>query len=1684
MQPTQRSGEGGYRPSMLRLSAGDGGTVPLDSPGTHPFHSGYQVASPKRLPPLPGARGTPINSPPRASHAGFSPHLNPLASPPRSPIHLEHHNYSSRQPPALGIELQRHVSKGESNGKDASTPVSATPLMVDTSPDGLRGESDDERPLHVRLLKERIELEVAMRREGTRCFVFALFSICLCVALSIQSDTPGRNAARWLIQQGLSLDDIEDVNMPGDVYDYMTTLSANSRQFFPLSSTYVEDELAAVLIQERQDFPGGPLQVPGDAQPSLRMQWSMTTWISFDNPMYPRPEKSLIVRKYLPDDSSSLSCWAWYAKGPNAFVFEYGRHNMDEGYVQMEINFVAPYNMSTPEKGEMRLSGIVLNATHLTAYKESESEQVAVVTPLSDGFPTDCENGHMQVGGSDIQLADLKFHPRELGPEQFVEIMEGGQTLFNIASGTAPNPAPDLSGEAVSEATTLTQEMVADASAAQVTLTKVVGNLVDSGIFLLSGGKTVTDSLADLLPSPDGSGGTPVSGGSSFDLVADTWDVVTSDGSVAPLDLSPAFEALLQQQGGPGSFTLTWWAKAARPVQGLTELLFNAPDGMPRLKMDFGEGTAYDGIDGWETSFYNSPRCFAPEDTAGLSADTLAQCAGAPSWWCQAPMESEYAGTYDGIWRHIAVRFEYASSLRAGASVSGSSLELFQDGQLLCGADFRALAALVPQGSLESPSAVEFGTLSTAIAAVDADAALALKDVRLYSTALSNVQLKELGLDPAVRECTDLETTRDNPNFTTSFGMSCSDFSLLSTKEDSSGNLLAPSACQSSPDIRPACPISCVEDGNPICWDRMPPMIAGAPPEPVEPVTAEYTSPRRFLVELYPAPTEDLQARLLAAQSWSDGSNGTWSRILDSISLSSYNEIATAVDAPALSANSGHYLLRDESSVNDTFWWRSAACPGSAGAQSQGTVSRLHARLCGAERTYRDQLASLVEELGSMDGIPVTTFPGGLLSSGSSFSLWFWAKATGVEERTSPAVAGTDADNNICFFIEGDSLYVPARGSDAEPLSIRLPNHDAIQDDTWIFYAVVMNQQRGVLSFAVNDQLQEVELEGDADAWGCTSLADIVNAGTELQLSPIRVARSPMLPGTLQKLFHDLLPAYRTVLTGVQSNVLELMSRVDRPRDKFKMRVVALSPPLSLQQRVNISDPNAACQGTTIEAYNEALNRARQLQCESPYKCDEADTGGDLAMSCYSDDLAAPATFMGRTPIVDKAGEFFPEFMWVLENSILVRGSEDFSPSDSYIDLETVSTVFYFVFYAPDSQIATVVIVNFDFTSARIDGSYEFLQIKFLTQAQADEWLAYLIAATVFVFIHMLLAVPAGLQEAKNLFSATRRKLRQVAAHDLLLSPQHQRQNDRYTQDTSQPDLLDVIFSAGLFVYCIYMIWFVSVRVFQDGPQLFADIAIIDWASSDSFATKTSTFLDAMSHAIALTYAANNLREVAFWVLIGCCIRVILYLKLHPRIAAVTQTFEVCFWELLNFFFSFGVIYLFLAFIAHMKFGFMYDEFATLGQSMITQFSILIGDDAPDYASNSTLFIYVVIYVFVCTLALLNFLLAIVVAGYDSVREIALENQVATSFLADAWGVPVDGFRWLRHHRWPSKLRLLNTMFGAYPAVFNDADSQVYMGEAEFIALVQAASRRATPADAAALFRHYHRYPFLLADSH
>lgn len=65
------------------------------------------------------------------------------------------------------------------------------------------------------------------------------------------------------------------------------------------------------------------------------------------------------------------------------------------------------------------------------------------------------------------------------------------------------------------------------------------------------------------------------------------------------------------------------------------------------------------------------------------------------------------------------------------------------------------------------------------------------------------------------------------------------------------------------------------------------------------------------------------------------------------------------------------------------------------------------------------------------------------------------------------------------------------------------------------------------------------------------------------------------------------------------------------------------------------------------------------------------------------------------------------------------------------------------------------------------------------------------------------------------------------------------------------------------------------------------------------------------------------------------------------------------------------------------RFGYKWDEFRTFNDALMTQFYILIGDSNPETKGSTLMAIYVVGFVFICTLALLNFLLAIVVNGCE-----------------------------------------------------------------------------------------------------
>jgi hypothetical protein len=147
---------------------------------------------------------------------------------------------------------------------------------------------------------------------------------------------------------------------------------------------------------------------------------------------------------------------------------------------------------------------------------------------------------------------------------------------------------------------------------------------------------------------------------------------------------------------------------------------------------------------------------------------------------------------------------------------------------------------------------------------------------------------------------------------------------------------------------------------------------------------------------------------------------------------------------------------------------------------------------------------------------------------------------------------------------------------------------------------------------------------------------------------------------------------------------------------------------------------------------------------------------------------------------------------------------------------------------------------------------------------------------------------------------------------------------------------------------------------------------------------------------------------------------------------------------------------------------------------MITQFAILVGDDMPDYSNDALLCTYIVGYVFICTLALLNFLLAIIVNGYTKVSEAALEIKVAFSLPVDVLIVCIDVFKWAKHRSWPSKRIFLDILAAEYDLRKGNVAGKAGLTLDDFIVMLRNSVSGLPKQEAELLFRHYCRWECLV----
>jgi len=745
--------------------------------------------------------------------------------------------------------------------------------------------------------------------------------------------------------------------------------------------------------------------------------------------------------------------------------------------------------------------------------------------------------------------------------------------------------------------------------------------------------------------------------------------------------------------------------------------------------------------------------------------------------------------------------------------------------------------------------------------------------------------------------------------------------------------------------------------------------------------------------------------------------------------------------------------------------------------------------------------SSILRSAGWVDG----GFRPGLTPRGTSSTLYFWAKVADLESGKVPGVFGLDSRRNICFAIRGTQATLQHHGLvdrfDSN-ISKNLSSTDGIEtleqqwqkgravlelgnrvgetmmEKEWSFFALSIDMERQRARFSVNGFVSGTDLEGSPEDWGCDSLDYILSSGVDMQISPVRVGGFALTGGSLQRLYLASRPKYMNIFTGEDRSRLERSARIQRVLKQFNSKMVGLSPPIVLQKRAGTNTSTNTCPGDTVVAVNRRLSRFQSDKCAPPYKCEEQ----VLRMVCPGGETDPPDQFFGQNPVVVDGDTYFPEFAWTLEGDIVVRNGEELVPVQDYIDINTLEIQMWMLFFVPSTQIATVFKASFDTSGIKITPDISYLQLKILEANEFSEILAWGIGGIAMSVLGALLALPAALKELSIFFRQRMRWFRK-SVNKVMPAKSRFRSCKRrdYDDNTSQPDLLDVGLNLALMsLLVVFLInqW----RNLRTAGDTFAEIADIEWDNEElSFDTKMNFFFKNLKSAMDLVEVEERFIMISFWMLIVCCIRLIIFMKLHPKIGSVSETFESRAGELLNFIFSFGVIYIFLGYIAHVRFGYLYDEFSTIEQSLITLFSILIGDTMPNYYDNTWMCIFIVGFVFICSFSLLNFLLAIVVNGYTQVTERVLENEVSQSVIADIVAVCWDLWLWYRHKSWPSKLSILSSMQEYFPDVFGQGDEVVYpLGRHKFHEVVCSASKNATPDDADKIFDHYLRLHVLI----
>jgi hypothetical protein len=190
-------------------------------------------------------------------------------------------------------------------------------------------------------------------------------------------------------------------------------------------------------------------------------------------------------------------------------------------------------------------------------------------------------------------------------------------------------------------------------------------------------------------------------------------------------------------------------------------------------------------------------------------------------------------------------------------------------------------------------------------------------------------------------------------------------------------------------------------------------------------------------------------------------------------------------------------------------------------------------------------------------------------------------------------------------------------------------------------------------------------------------------------------------------------------------------------------------------------------------------------------------------------------------------------------------------------------------------------------------------------------------------------------------------------------------------------------------------------------------------------ANEQHAYFECFAGLLGYAQSLSTLKNCGFYVIIALFFRLVVLLDVHPRLGLLIQVARKCADDTFHFMMQFTVQYALLSYLAFWSFGESRAEFSSMTRSAYTLFRYFVGEFNMDEAPPDSRFLcFLILYVFIIFVMMVNFLLAIVVTAHTKVMHIVEECQTEQNALTDMWDV-WSSFIFFKQHGWPSPGRVL-----------------------------------------------------------